>query len=55
MSYLDIGWQVGGTVDCGLGLGIVWNAFALADMACDKTVSTMELVMSAVESAVIVG
>ena len=46
---------VGGTVDYGLGLGIVCNVFSPVDMACDKAMLTAKLVMSNVESAVTVG
>ena len=46
---------VGGTADCGLGLGVVCNAFRPVDTACDKAMLTAKLVMSQVESVVIVG
>ena len=46
---------VGGTANCGLGLGVAYNTFSLADTACDKAMSTAKLVISDVESVVTVG
>ena len=46
---------VSGTADCGLGLRVACNAFNLADTTCDKAILNTKLVVSDVESALIVG
>ena len=46
---------VGGTGDCGLGLGVACNTFRPTDTACDKAMSTAKLVMSDTKSDVTIG
>ena len=46
---------VGGTVSYGLGLGVACNAFSIVDMACDKAMLAVKLVMSDAKSIVTIG